>query len=410
MTRVLVYSIAYPPDSVSTGRLLGALTSDLTGRGYAVEVVTTTPHHRPDGELSASQVLRPVINGVLFQSEYAGARVWHIATGRRSVRLLRRLAALAAFHALSSIVLLSRLRRADLILVVSPPLTLGAVGGIAARLFRVPMVYNVQELYPDFLINQGFVEKRATIAILRKVESFVYASSHRIAVIGERFRRRVMELGVPESRIVVIPNFSTDPPAHDYIAGVNPGRSEDLVVYYGGNIGLSQDWELLLEVADRLRDVPVRFVISGDGARAAWLRKEVEDRMLSSVDFVGSVSLSTVAALYAQCDVVAVPMKARACLDTFPSKLYSAFAAGRPVIISAEMESDAAGLVAGACAGIVVPPADCGAFVSGLRYLLANRETLPDYGQRGLRAVRKYDAAAAGSLYDLLIDDVLADR
>jgi colanic acid biosynthesis glycosyl transferase WcaI len=393
---------------VSTARLLGDLVLALRQHGHTVEVLTAAPHYRPDAGLSAAQPLRRVLRGLLYRSDYGGVPVWHVAIGRKRRLLFLRLAAFVVFHVASTVLALRLARRADMVMVVSPPPTVGLVGALVAASRGLPMVYHLQELYPDFLIHQGFLRNRLLVRAARGIERLIYRRSARIVVIGERFRQRLLALGVPAERIAVIPNFCLDHEVVDTgVAAASP-MTVPLRVYYGGNIGLSQDWELLLAVAAEPGD-PVEFTVSGDGARLGWLRAEVQRRGLTNVRVLGSVPVSEVGALLAASDIVAIPMLPLASLDTFPSKVFSAYAAGKPVVAAADEESDFARYVRSTGGGTVVTPGDVHGFASELQALNTQRGRLAAMRLAGLEASTSTTPEVCAARFDTLIREMLPD-
>ena len=98
------------------------------------------------------------------------------------------------------------MRRVDVILTPSPPLSIGIVAWMLGGWHRAPFVYNVQELYPDIAINLGAVRNRTSIRMSYALERFVYRAA-RIT----RDRRTHATAAGRERRapiaIVVIPNF-----------------------------------------------------------------------------------------------------------------------------------------------------------------------------------------------------------
>src|SRR5690606_34284705 len=98
-------------------------------------------------------------------------------------------------------------RRVDVIIAPSPPLTIGLVAWLLGVWHRAPFIYNVQEIYPDIAINLGAVRNRAVIRALFALERFVYARAARVTVIAERMRHRLLDKGVASARLSVVPNF-----------------------------------------------------------------------------------------------------------------------------------------------------------------------------------------------------------
>jgi colanic acid biosynthesis glycosyl transferase WcaI len=408
LARILLHSLVFPPDAVSTARLLSELTRGLRSRGHEVDVLTAAPHYRPDADLASSQPLRTVLGGLVLRSTHAGADVWHVRVGPRPRNVGLRMAALGVFHIVAFLLALRLARHADVIVAVSPPPTLALAGAAAAAASRVPLVYHVQELYPDFLIHQGFLRNRLLIRAARGLERLVYRCSDRVVVIGEGFLRRLVELGVPAAKISIIENFCLDSDLHGSATGREAREAgAPFRAYYGGNIGLSQDWELLLAAADELRGEAVEILVSGDGARLNWLHGEVQRRRLDSVRVVGSRPLREVAELLARCDLVVIPMLAMTCMDTFPSKLYTAFAAGRPVLAAADPKSDFATAIHDTGSGVVVAPGDVEGFVRELRALKADRQRLATMAECSAAAAARSTSSMCVDRFDALIADLL---
>jgi colanic acid biosynthesis glycosyl transferase WcaI len=401
VARILLHALVFPPDAVSTARLLGDLTRELAAMGHTVEVITTTPHYNPDDVLARAQARRRIVPGLLYRSVYLGAPVWHVAVGRKRRSIPARMVAMIVFHAVAGAVALVRVRRADLVLAVTPPPTIGLVGALASRSAGVPLVYHVQELYPDFLVNQGYLHNARLIRLARRVQSLVYRWSTKVVTITPGFADRLRSQGVPEEKLVTIENFRLDSGMADAPEAVN--RGADFVAYYGGNIGLSQDWDLLLSAAEAVSDLPIQFVVSGDGVRREWLAVEAGRRRLESFQVLGPQPLERLGELYAAADVVVVPMRPLTCVDTFPSKIYSIFHAEKPVLAAADEGSDFARFIRDAGGGMVVAPGDLDAFVAALRLAVADPLRLEAWGRAGRVAAAPYTARLCASKFDGVI-------
>ena len=101
-----------------------------------------------------------------------------------------------------------REREADVIFAVSTPPTQGMLCGLAARRLGIPFVYSLQDVFPDSLVNAGMACRDSLLwRIGRRIEDFSYRRADRVVVISEGFRRNIMEKGVPEEKIAVVPNW-----------------------------------------------------------------------------------------------------------------------------------------------------------------------------------------------------------
>lgn len=384
------------------------LVRELTQLGHTVEVLTTTPHYNVDGESLSRAGLRRRAGGLYYEGSFEGARVWHVTIPQKGERVSARTLDYLRFHAVSLIVGLVLCRPYDIVIAPSPPLSIGVIGRVLAARRRAPFVYNLQEIYPDFAINQGIVQGKLTIRLFRILERLVYRLSTQIVSISPAFKSTLMERQVPESKIVVIPNFVDTslyrPLPRDNEFAVAHGLSDKFVVMYGGNIGLSQDWEMLLHAAASLSNLPIVFAIAGDGVRKAWLEGEIAARGLDNVFLLGYQPRETMPMVNASSDIGTIPMKALTNADTFPSKIYTIFSCAKTAIVSAEGGSDLAVLVEQVGAGKVIAPGDYEGYASAVRSCYERRSELEKQGEAARAFVKAhYSRQAIGRLYDSLI-------
>ena len=207
MANVLVLSLVFPPDGVSTASIMGDLAADLKARGHDVRVVTTSPHYNRDESAEARQPLHRWWGTLLRRSDYGGIPVIHTLMPRKGAGIAGRLAAWTAFHVLSTAVCLVATPRPDVLIAPSPPLTVGVSAWIVCGWRRARFIYNVQEIYPDIAVNLGALRNRALIRLLQSVERFVYSRAAAITVIAPRMRDRLLEKGVAPAKVEVAPNF-----------------------------------------------------------------------------------------------------------------------------------------------------------------------------------------------------------
>jgi len=391
MANVLVLSLVFPPDNVSTAHIMGNLASDLKRAGHNVTVITTTPHYNIDEQAQKRQPLRRT--GVPFfrRSEFDGVPVLHVAMPRKEKSVLRRLISWSSFHALSTIAAIASRTKPDVILAPSPPLTIGVSAWIIARLRRARFVYNVQEIYPDIAISLGALRSKTLIAMARRLERFVYRRASAITVIAPRMEQRLLERGVPQSKLLVIPNFvdTSDlmPMPKDNEFSRELGIVEKFVINYSGNVGPAQGLEILVRAAELLRgDDRIHFVITGDGTLFETIRNQVRD--LNNVTMLGYQPFSRMPAIYASADVCVVPQAAATGSDAVPSKVYRIMACARAVLAVTEAGSDLATLVETASCGVHARPDAAEELAELLVSLASNRERSAAMGQRGYEYVR----------------------
>jgi glycosyltransferase involved in cell wall biosynthesis len=414
LARVLLHTLVFAPDGVSTAYLMTDLARQLQARGHQVTVLTTTPHYNILPEQIARQPLRRRWGGLLAESSCDGIRTLHVRLAPRGSKVIRRGLDFIWFHLASLLASVRTVGAYDIVVAPSPPLTIGVIAWLQASLRGVPSVYNVQEIYPDFMINQGMLRSDWAIKAWRRLERFVYDRSAAVVPISEWFARAIRGRGVPDDKLVVIPNFvDTElyrPLPRDNEFARAHGLLDRFTVLYGGNIGLSQDWESFLHAASALASHPIDFVVVGGGAREDWLKTEVRRRGLRNVKLLGYQPRELMPMINAASDVGTIPMKATTTSDTFPSKIYTILACAKPAIVSADEDSELAWLIREARCGTVVPPESPEAYADAVFAAYARRETLGEEGARGRAyVVDRYSKEAVGRQYDTLIEALVRD-
>jgi colanic acid biosynthesis glycosyl transferase WcaI len=408
MARVLLHTLVFSPDGVSTAYLMTDLARQLCMLGHKVTVLTTTPHYNLVESSIGKQRLEPRWGGILHFSDCDGIPVWHVSMALKTEKTSRRLVDFIRFHLLSLLVSLRLVGKFDIVLAPSPPLTMGIMSWLLGKYRGVPSIYNIQEIYPDFAINQGILRNRRMIALMRWVERFVYSRNHVIVPISDWFRRILKDRGVSDDKLVVIPNFVDTElyrpfPRNNQFAEQN-GLLNDFVVGYAGNIGLSQDWESLLFAAETVRQLPIRFVIVGDGVTRKWLEAEVRERGLINVRLLGYQPRELMPLINASCDIATIPMRAKSTVDTFPSKIYTILACGRSCVVSADEDSELAWVIRQSGCGRWVPPENPQAYTNAICQAFTSRGSLAAEGAKGREFVEKdYSKEVVALQYDRLI-------
>lgn len=388
MARILLLTLVFSPDGVSTAVLMTELAQDLQALGHRVTVLTTTPHYNVEPEARAEQPLKRRWGGLLYESTCRDIPVYHAAMPRKDSRVEGRLLDYIRFHAISTLAGLTVAGGYDVILAPSPPLTIGLSAWFLGLARRAPFVYNVQEIYPDLAVSLGLLRNRLLIRSMEWLERFVYARARAVVVISEWFLRRLLAKGVPADNLIVIPNFvdteflDLGKRENDFATAYE--LAGQFVVLYAGNLGLAQSLETLIAASQRLTHLPdLRFLIVGDGARRAWLEAQIAQRKLANVTLLPYQPRSVVPQIYASSDVCLVPLKKGTAQETLPSKIYTIMAAARPVLVSADPDSELTWIVKEADCGWSVPPDDAEALASVTADAYHHRAELHRKGKNG---------------------------
>ena len=420
MAKVLLLTLVFAPDGVSTSVLMTELAQELQAHGHQVKVLTTTPHYNVEPEARARQPLRPYWGHWLQRSELEGITVYHASIPVKGDRVGARLLDYLRFHLISTVAGLFAVGHYDIMLVPSPPLTIGLSAWLLHVLRGVPFIYNVQEIYPDVAVSLGVLKNRRAIRLLEGLERFIYGRSCHITVISEWFRRRLLAKGVGAAKMSVIPNFvdtdfmqsQPEVTRKQNTFATTHGLTDKFVVLYAGNIGLTQGFETILAAARQLQTLAgLRFVVVGDGTRRKWLEEQLALQQLDNVLLLAYQPRSVVPQIYATSDLCLVPLKRGTATETFPSKIYTIMAAGRPVVASADPDSELAWVVKHAGCGWAVAPDDVKAMASAIATAYHERDSLAARGKAGRDfVVAHHSRPAVAAQYDSLIRHILGEE
>ena len=294
-----------------------------------------------------------------------------------------------------------------------PPMV-GAVGLAVARRFRVPLVVVCQDVFPETAVQLGRLTNPAAVGALRKVVNSYLRRADRVVSIGETMSRRLVAKGAPETRIVVIPNWvdfdEITPQPRDNAWAREHELVGRFVVMHSGNVGHAQDIETLVRAAVRVKDIEgIEIVIIGFGARHRAMVQLAGDLGATNVRFLPYQPREVLSESLSAADVHFVGLARGLAGYVVPSRINGVLAAGRPVIVSADAESETAQLVSAASCGIAVPPGDVAAVAQAIRKAHAGEMDLDALGASGRAWVeRNRGRDAAVDRYRELLDDLLS--
>jgi colanic acid biosynthesis glycosyl transferase WcaI len=388
--RILILSLVFAPDGVSTAQLMTELATDLRRAGSEVFVITTRPHYNRDLVAEQAQPLVNVWPGLLWRSEIGGVRVYHTRVSAKAGGIFRRAPGWLVFHLLAFLAALMFVRRADVIFVPSPLLTLGVLGRFLRRPLRGKLVYNVQELYPDLAVELGMMRNPLLIRTLRRLERYVYRHSTVVTAITDGIRDAVVRKGVDAWRVVTIPNFvdvgELQPGCKRNAFSEMHGWTGRFVVLYAGNIGYAQGLDALLAAARALESDPaILFAFVGEGAAKAELEERARVMGLANTAFISHQPYSLVPSIYAASDLCVVSLVGEILVGALPSKVFRIMACQRPILAICDPRSDLGAVVREVGTGAVCAPDDTAAIVHAIKEIRAHPDLALQMGERGRR-------------------------
>lgn len=286
----------------------------------------------------------------------------------------------------------------EIVFTGSGPPTQGVIVGLVRKFTKKKFVYNLQDIFPDSLVNAGITSEGSFLwKVGRKMEDFTYRQADVIIVISEDFKRNIMAKGVPASKIVVVPNWVN--------SSIHPVERKDnklieaygldpnlFYICYSGNVGYTQNMELLVNVAEQIQDsMPdVVFVIVGEGAAKAELERQIREKSLRNIMPLPFQPYEDLSHVFSLGDVGLVISKPGVGENSIPSKTWDIMAAERPVLASFDADSELTKIIDRVQCGKAVPADDADRLVEAINILKSSANLRAAYGKNGAKYLKEH--------------------
>jgi colanic acid biosynthesis glycosyl transferase WcaI len=262
-----------------------------------------------------------------------------------------------------------------------------------------------QDVFPEIAVELKRLDNPLLIATLRRLIRYYLRRADRIVAIGETMRRRLEQKGARPERVRVIPNWvdaeAIRPAPQDNEWSRAQGLAGRFVVMHSGNVGHAQNLDALVRATTFLRDLDdLTLAIIGGGARHQLLVELAELLEADQVVFLGYQERETLSLSLSAASVHVVGLARGLAGYVVPSRLYGILAAGRPVIVAADADSETAQVVAREGCGVVVPPGRPELLAAAIRDAHEGVWDLEEMGRRGREyVVREADRLVAFERY-----------
>jgi colanic acid biosynthesis glycosyl transferase WcaI len=377
--RVVMLNRFFVPDQAPTGQLLADLAKHLADAGAEVTVVTSRHPARANTICERGS------------SRLRVAEVWSSSLGMPGI--LGRFAEYATFSAMAAVRLLAEVRAGDTLLVKTDPPLSCVLGWLVVRARRAELVNWCQDLFPEVAAALGLRIATGPMGwAMRGLRNRALRAARLNVAISEEMAERLCQQGVAPERVAVVPNWTDGKLLRPVRHRDNRLRHEwqlagKFVVGYAGSFGRSHDPEPLIALMQRLEQRPdVVFVLIGGGTGYERLRRAAMDLRLRNVQFRPYQPRERLAETLSALDLHIVTLRPACEGLAFPSKLYSAMAAGRPILFIGEPAGEEARLLASTGAGLTVDGRDADEVAAAVDTLRA------EHARRGAMARAAFDA------------------
>jgi glycosyltransferase involved in cell wall biosynthesis len=403
--KILFVNQFFYPDHSAVSQILTDLAEDLvaarsdpTGAGDQVEVICGR------GGYSGGRTLQSY-------EKYHGIDIHRVPStgfGRRT--MLGRISDMLAFYVTATWAMLRRRSPArspdsaadspatppDVLCVLSTPPLLCLCGLLVGKLRGLPVVYVIQDLYPDIAVALGVLKPDSWITrLVNGLSVFAMRRVDRIIALGRYAKELIVAKGIPERQIVVLENWA-DPqltrpvPRDDNWFRRERNLGDKFVVLYSGNMGLAYEYRTILESARRLRHrSDIVFLFIGDGARRREIEQYREEHGLTNLRLEGYQDRSDLSYSLSSGDAFLVSLRPGAEGLVLPCKVYAGMAVARPLLFVGSQENDTAETIRRAGCGWIFAPGDVDGLTAKILELQEHPELAAERGQRGREALER---------------------
>ena len=399
--KICFFNRSYWPDQAATGQLLTELAEDLVARhGCEVTVVAgralhAARHHGPHRAAVERETRNGVTvlraNGTRFRPGRFAGRAANYLTYFTS-------AAIAAFD----------IGQPDIVVSMTDPPIVGLAARWAARRTRARFVFLCEDIFPEVAALLEDFHNEVVNRTLDRINRYLLRDADAIVALGDRMRRRLVEeKGADPARVSIIHNWADCdaivPGPKDNAFAREHGLHDRFVLMHSGNVGMSQNLDVLVAAAARLTSKE-RLVIAvvGDGARREALARDVATRGLANVRFLPYTAKDRLHESFAAADAFLVALKPGIEGYIVPSKVYGILAAGRPYIAALDPSAEPAAIVREYGCGLLAAPGDPDALAAAVAAMYDDPQATRLMGQRARAAALQFDRrTAVAKYYDL---------
>ncbi len=380
-TRVLLLTQWFDPEPTFKGLVFAR---ELVRQGFEVEVLTGFPNY-PGGKIYPGYKLK-----LLQREEIDGVRVTRVPLyPSHDQGAVGRVLNYVSFAAASLIYGLFGARRPDVIYAYHPPLTVGVCAALIRLFRRVPVVYDIQDMWPDTLRATGMFSNEKALKLVSRVCDWVYRRVDHLVVLSPGFKHLLVGRGVAADKIAVIYNWcaedSLSAPRGDVPQVLR--SSGKFRILFAGNMGKAQALDAVLEAAELVQQQApdLIFVFLGGGVEVKRLQELAASKILANVIFLPPVPMVEVGSYLSGADALLVHLKKDPLFTiTIPSKTQAYMAVGKPILMA--VDGNAADLVRDSGCGKVAesenPQAIAEAALALMRASTNERNVMAENGRR----------------------------
>jgi len=383
--RIMFLTHYFTPEGNAPASRVHEMAKRWVASGQDVHVITCAPN-MPDG------IVYEGYSNKFKQTEMVGGirvtRVWTYIAANKGT--LRRILNYVSYMIMASLAGLFA-KRPDIIVATSPQFFCGWAGVILSKLRRLPFILEIRDIWPESIVAVGAMHNKRLLSLLEKMEIAMYSAADHIVTVGEGYRQRLIEKGVPLEKISIVMNGIDKevfcPCEPDATLIKKWGLANKFVCSYVGTVGMASGLDTVLHAAKRLKNMrrsDIHFMIVGDGAIRSDLETKARNMGLDNITFTGRQPKELMPNYLSVTDSCLVHLRKTKLFETvIPSKIFEAAGMAKPIIIG--VAGYAKQSVLEAKAGIAIESENASELVAAVVKLAGNPEQKRMLGEAGYR-------------------------
>ena len=404
--RILFLSHFYPPEMGGAAARISGLAKWLVKFGHEVTVITGYPNY-PTGKIYPDYKNKKINTEFIDGVQIIRSRVLPVSYQSILVRLLNYFTLF--FTALG--IGIRKRNNFDIIIASSPPLTIGILGLILSKIYKVPWILDIRDIWPDVAVEAGMLKENGIVDRLsKKLANYLYNHATHLTPVTKSKSTKIERVGIPHNRISIVSNgvdfdLIYDAKQMDWRSEL--GIENKFILAYAGLIGIAQGVNVIIETAIQLKEEnDIHFLIVGEGVEKQKLQDYAKSLRLNNITFLPSLLKESVPSLLTTSDIALIPLVSDKLQDAVPSKLLEAWACKLPVILIAGGE--AADIVNKANGGIVVNSNDIAGIMTAIIKLKDSPKLVNQYSENGFDYVSiNYDRESLATKMEKVILNIL---
>lgn len=389
--RVLLLTPAFPPEITGSGHLMFELAQSLLANGHTVTVIAAIARQRlgrleKEYQYKSKLLVKETLHGI----KVIRPRVVPLPLSNPITKGLDHFSIALSYYWAGLYT-----GPQDIVFVYSPPLTLGLTGIALAKKSKIPLVFNAQDMFPQYAVDTGVLRNKFIIRLFKRIEEYIYRVAACITVHSDGNRTYLISRGIDESKVRVIYNWVDT-------ERFQPGKkqngfreehnlNEAFIVSYAGTLGWAQGLDTIIEAAKLLKaKEDIQFLIVGDGPRRNKLETLVKEEDLKNIMFLQLLPREKYAQMLQASDICLISLNPKITTPVVPGKLFDILACGRPVIGNIPLKGDASQTLKDAKCGICVEPDRSDKLAEAILKLYHDPSLAEEMGMNGRQQAKRF--------------------